>query len=122
MKVAVKRKPREEMTRDMLKQHIEALVTCDDTMKAALESHVSYPTFLARFRRLGLKITEVRERVLTKKEQPDAIVEQVFSKIERKRKPRGNVVRFRSRKEFLNIAHILEDVAHKLERAANAAA
>lgn len=112
----IKRKPREEMTREMLQQHIEALTTTPDTMQAALECKVSYPTFLARFRRLGLKVTDVREQVLEKNVMPEIIVAQVFNKREKVKK--SNVLKFKSLKQ---LAMLLEKAAHQLQDAANAA-
>lgn len=108
------RQPRHKLTRELLLTHIEALATAPSIQDAANELQEKYPTFLATFRRAGLKATEVRESVLDHKVMPEVIVSQVFAKIEKKAKPKKVL-------DFKELAKMLQTVSAQLNQAAQAA-
>lgn len=108
-----------KLTREMLTAHIEALASCPskidktkpDTMKAALKAGVSYPTFLARFRRAKLKVTDVYDSVVNNNVMPEVIVAQVFKK-EKAKKTKGENVY-----DFKELGKLLRQAAYQLDHA-----
>lgn len=102
---------RHKLTEDMLLQHIEALTNTEDTMAAATASGVSYPTYLARFRRVGLKVVEVREQVVNGGVMPEVIVAKAFKKVAKKDK--GYKIL-----NFKHLQEMLETVSNQLNKVA----
>lgn len=108
-----------KLTPEILTAHIEALASCPskidktkpDTMRAALKAGVSYPTFLARFRRAKLKVTDVYDSVVNNNVMPEVIVAQVFkAKKSKTKKAKGHNVY-----SFTELGKLLREVAYQVE-------
>lgn len=95
----VQRKKREKFTEQMLVKQIKNLKHSDTTMAAATASDCSYPTFLARFRRIGLSVESVQGR-LNKGESPEHIAASVFRKRNRRVKQKAVSYRTKSLQEL----------------------
>jgi hypothetical protein len=124
MEIIMTTQKRLKLTREILAAHIEALITSPskldktkpDTMKAALKAGVSYPTFLARFRRAKLKVTDVYDSVVNNNVMPEVIVSQVFKAIDATAK-KTKKAKAHNIYSFKELGKLLREATYQVEHA-----